>query len=248
MFFMLLLSALIVGMSLGLLGAGGSILTVPALILLLGLDEKSAIASSLFIVASIAFIGALNAIKNGSLNLKVLGLFALSSLPASAVAAYIGVLLPAGLQTLLLTFVMLLAAIKMIRPGANNQVQVFKLNATIFAGVGAGFITGLVGVGGGFLIVPALVLFAGLSMQQAVANSLALIAINGSSAFIALQLSGQMPTLDWMIIAVMAGVGAIAVAIGQQLSGKLNQRFLKRCFAGLLMLVAAVMLVDILIF
>lgn len=239
MFLMLLISALIIGLSLGLLGAGGSILTVPALMLLIGLDEKSAIASSLFIVAGIACVGAIKALKSKALNLKVLGAFGLSSLPAAGVGAHIGVLLPNGGQTLLLIAIMLFSASKMLRAKGAGQPGELNLKVVFLSGIGAGLLTGIVGIGGGFLIVPALVLFAGLSMQQATANSLALITLNGGGAFVTLFASSQMPSLDWQIIAVMTGVGAVSVWVGQGISAKMNQKLLKRCFGVLLIMVAA---------
>ena len=245
MFLMLLLSALIVGLSLGLLGAGGSILTVPALMLLLGMGEKSAIASSLAIVSLIAITGIFAALRQKTLQPKILLWFVLTSLPAASIGAYLGTLLANGIQTILLSIVMLLAASKMfsntsILPSGDTQLQ--KL---LFAGAVTGLVTGLVGVGGGFLIVPALVIYAGLTMQQAVANSLALIALNGATAFFTLQLGQQMPEIDWMVIGVMAGVGSVAVIVGQQIASKLDQLLLKRIFASLLVLVALGLIVNL---
>jgi hypothetical protein len=248
MFLMLLVSALIVGMSLGLLGAGGSILTVPALMLLLEMTEKTAIASSLAIVALIAFTGVLSAIKHKTLQPKILFWFVVSSLPAAAIGAYLGTLFANGVQTVLLTIVMLLAAKKMfssspIRP--LDQIQIPKL---LFAGALTGLVTGLVGVGGGFLIVPALVIYAGLTMQQAIANSLLLIALNASTAFVTLYFGPQMPAIDWTVIGVMAGVGSVAVIAGQTLANKLDQKLLKRVFASLLVLVALSLLINLFLF
>ena len=245
MFLMLLLSALIVGMSLGLLGAGGSILTVPALMLLLGMNEKTAIACSLAIVALIAFTGIFTALKQKTLQPRLLFWFVISSLPAAATGAYLGTLFANGVQTVLLTVVMLLAAWKMfslspIRPAEKTQIP--KL---LFAGAMTGLVTGLVGVGGGFLIVPALVIFAGLTMQQAVANSLLLIALNASTAFATLNFGPQMPTIDWTVIGVMGAVGSVAVIAGQKLASKLNQKLLKRIFASLLVFIAISLLINL---
>lgn len=245
MFLMLLISALIVGISLGLLGAGGSILTVPALMLLLGMNEKTAITSSLAIVALIAFTGIFSALKQKTLKPKILFWFVISSLPAAAIGAYLGTLFPNGLQTVLLTIVMLLAANKMFSNSPIQPTNNAQLPKLLFAGALTGLVTGLVGVGGGFLIVPALVLYAGLTMQQAVANSLVLIALNAATAFATLYFGPQMPAIDWTVIGVMAGVGSIAVVAGQQLANKLDQKLLKRIFASLLVLVAISLLINL---
>ncbi|MDC0602385.1 sulfite exporter TauE/SafE family protein [Aliiglaciecola sp.] len=245
MFVMLLLSALIVGLSLGLLGAGGSILTVPALMLLLGMEEKVAIASSLIIVAAIAFTGLLNAARKKVLETNILLWFALASIPAASIGAYMGVLLPEGMQTILLVIVMLFAAYKMFFP--NTQPNAYQQNKVklLVSGAAAGLVTGLVGVGGGFLMVPALIIYAGLNMQKAVANSLVLIAINASFAFITLQLSNQSMQLDWLVIAVMAIVGSLSVLIGQKVASKLNQQLLKRAFALILLFVGVGLLIHL---
>lgn len=244
MFVMLLFSALIIGLSLGLLGAGGSILTVPALVLLLGMNEKSAIASSLAIVSLIALTGMLNAVKKGALLPEALVWFGLISMPAASLGAYLGVLLPDGLQTLLLTLVMIVAAVKMVRSSKVDDRSNYSRKRLLVAGGLAGAVTGIVGIGGGFLIVPALVLYAGLTMQQAVANSLVLILINGSVAFMTLLASPHTPQIDWLVILVMALIGSMAVLVGQRVSGKLNQRRLKKGFAVLLIIVAVSLLTE----
>lgn len=245
MFVMLLLSALIVGLSLGLLGAGGSILTVPALMLLLGMEEKLAIASSLIIVAVIAFTGLLNAARKKVLETNILLWFALASIPAASIGAYMGVLLPEGMQTILLVIVMLFAAYKMFFP--NTQPNAYQRNKVklLVSGAAAGLVTGLVGVGGGFLMVPALIIYAGLTMQKSVANSLVLIAINASFAFITLQLSNPSIQLDWLVIVVMATVGSLSVLIGQKVASKLNQQLLKRGFALILLFVGVGLLIHL---
>lgn len=245
MFMMLLVSALIVGISLGLLGAGGSILTVPALMLLMGMNEKTAIACSLAIVGLIAFSGIFSSIKNKTLQPKILFWFILSSLPAASFGAYLGALFADGMQTLILIAVMLLAASRMFLNSSIQPTQNTQIPKLLFAGALTGLVTGIVGVGGGFLIVPALVVFAGLTMQQAVANSLLLIALNATTAFGTLYVSPQMPEIDWTVIAVMAAVGSVAVVAGQSLAHTLEQRLLKGIFASLLVLVAISLLVNL---
>lgn len=244
MWLMLLLSAVIIGLSLGLLGAGGSILTVPALTLFLGMDEKTAVTSSLMIVGLIALVGTVKAYRDGELDKRLIISFGLVSLPFAAFGARLGMWMPPGGQTLLLVTVMLVVSFKILRNKNSTAPPKTSTLALLIAAGAVGLITGIVGVGGGFLIVPALVLFAGVSMKIAVANSLALIVINAITAFIAIEVSEQSPHLDWLVILTMAGVGAIAVLAGQRLASGIEQHLLKRGFAVILVGLSIWLIVD----
>lgn len=243
---MLLLSAVIIGLSLGLLGAGGSILTVPALTLLLGMDEKTAVTSSLMIVGLIAVVGALKAYRRDQLNKRILFSFGLVSLPFAAIGAQIGIWMPTGGQTLLLIVVMVIAALNMLIN--KNQVSAATTEpnniALLTVASAVGLLTGIVGVGGGFLIVPALLIFAAVNMTTAVANSLVLIMINSISAFLAINLSNHAVTLNWVVILTMAVVGACAVLAGQNLAARLPQQLLKRGFALILIGLSIWLIID----
>jgi uncharacterized membrane protein YfcA len=241
---MLLLSAVIIGLSLGLLGAGGSILTVPALTLFLGMDEKTAVTSSLMIVGLIALVGALRAFQQGALDKRLIFSFGLVSLPFAAIGARLGMWMPTGGQTLLLVAVMLIVSLKMLHNKASPAATKPSTFALLTAAAAVGLLTGIVGVGGGFLIVPALLVFAGVNMTTAVANSLVLIVINGITAFLAISLSDQSPTLNWVIILTMAGVGAVAVLAGQNLASRLPQQLLKRGFALILVGLSIWLIID----
>lgn len=241
---MLLLSAVIIGLSLGLLGAGGSILTVPALTLILGMDEKTAVTSSLMIVGLIALVGALRAFQQGELDKRLIFSFGLVSLPFAAIGARLGMWMPTGGQTLLLVAVMLIVSLKMLHNKASPATTKPSTFALLTAAAAVGLLTGIVGVGGGFLIVPALLVFAGVSMTTAVANSLVLIVINGITAFLAISLSDQSPTLNWVIILTMAGVGAVAVLAGQNLASRLPQQLLKRGFGLILVGLSIWLIID----
>jgi len=241
---MLLLSSIIIGLSLGLLGAGGSILTVPALTLILGMEEKTAVTSSLMIVGLIALVGALKAYRQGELQKRLIFSFGLVSLPFAALGARLGMWMPAGGQTLLLVGVMLIVSLKMLRNKTSAAATTPSTVALLIAAAAVGLLTGIVGVGGGFLIVPALLVFAGVNMTTAVANSLALIVINGITAFLTISLSNQSPTLDWVVILTMAGVGAIAVLAGQNLASHLPQQLLKRGFAMILLGLSVWLIID----
>ena len=242
---MLILASLVVGLSLGLMGAGGSILTVPLLMLLMGMGEKAAIVHGLLIVPAIAAVGASVAARRGGVNVRVLGLFALSSMPAASLGAFLGMQLPNGIQTLILAVLMMFAAFKMIASSRNTSTPQISRVRLLFAGGGAGLLTGLVGVGGGFLIVPALVLYAGLSMHSAVANSLILIVLNALLAFVTASSTNAAVMIEWHVVAVMSGIGGIAVAAAQITGAMISQVTLKRGFAYCLMLISVGMALNV---
>lgn len=236
-----MLSGVIIGLSLGVLGAGGAILTVPALVFLVGLDEKAAIAHSLVVVGVIAFTGSLiNLRRRDSMpDGKTLLLFALSSAPSAALGALLGAVISANWQMGILVMLMIVAATKMLRaPSTNNTTNAGALKI-LAVGAGTGAITGLVGVGGGFLIVPALVLFAGLSMIRATATSLVLIVLNTLVAATALIVSDNAPQWHGGILLTLCGFGVAGVIAGQFIAGKLPAQKVRRMFAWCLLLIAA---------
>ncbi|MEH6713907.1 MAG: sulfite exporter TauE/SafE family protein [Paraglaciecola polaris] len=242
---MLLVSAGLIGLSLGLLGAGGSILTVPALTLFLGLDEKSAITSSMIIIGMIAAVGSIRAYRNGALDKRIITSFGIVSLPFAALGARLGIWMPPGSQTVLLVAIMAVVALKMLADKPPVPGKSPSSWALLSAAATVGLITGVVGVGGGFLIVPALVIFAGANMQSAVSNSLLLIVINSATAFASIALSEQSPELNWLIILTMTGVGAASVLAGQSISSRLDQHKLKRGFSILIVVVAIWLLANL---
>jgi uncharacterized membrane protein YfcA len=276
--------AALVGLSLGLLGSGGAILTVPILVYLVGHDEKTAIAESLAIVGAIALAGALRAAARRRLdfgNALLLGVPGIIGTYAGATAArYI----PGAMQLVMLAVLMLTAAVLMFlsgrsRAAAANGAQPVEIDATAEAderhggddgpggasraaaprtiaviaaqGVGLGIATGLVGIGGGFLIVPMLVLIRRVPMATAIGTSLAIIALNSATGF-AKYLTmmgkpagpgGQIFHVDWHIVAVFSAVGVIGSLVGGSLAGVIPQRTLKRIFAMFLVGMAAYILV-----
>lgn len=244
MFAMLIIAALLVGLSLGLIGAGGSILAVPMLMLVLDMSEKVAIKHALLIVGLIALVGVFNGARAKHLRLKALVWFALTSIPSASVGAYVGYLLVPGLQTLLLITMMLISATKMLKQGAITPHPYHSRHRILMAGAVAGFATGIVGIGGGFLIVPALVLFAGLSMQQAVANSLLLIFINALVAYLTLGAVAQLVDMNYLVIVVMTATGMLAVLGGQYIAANIPQETLKKVFAYCLFGVAALLALN----
>ena len=175
-----LISASFVGLSLGVLGSGGAILTVPLLMYGLGYTEKLAIASALIIVGSISATTALIGIKQRKVNWTLVLYFGGPSMVSAYVGAWASSYVSGQAQVIVLAVIMLAAAWKMFR---SFQMQIPHKISRLFIimqGIGVVLLTGFVGVGGGFLIVPALVLLGGITMKQAVFTSVVVISINSA--------------------------------------------------------------------
>lgn len=258
------LGAAAVGISLGLLGSGGAILTVPILVYLVGHDEKSAIAESLAIVGTIALIGAARAAGQGRVDFRSAALLAIPGVFGTYLGASAAQFIPGGVQLLLLAALMLTASRLMFRGASASTAEVGVMapkpsdrsgpaaTGIIAAqGVGLGLVTGLVGVGGGFLIVPVLVLIRRVPMPTAIGTSLAIIAVNSSIGLLkylrVLQggadagLSG--PRVDWSIVLVFSAVGIAGSLVGNLVSGRIDPRTLRRMFAVFLVVMAGYIVV-----
>ncbi len=238
--------ALLIGLSLGLLGSGGSILTVPVLVYVLGQDEKLAIAGSLGIVAAISSLGAIPYARRREVSWRSLLLFGLPGIAGTWSGAFLSRYVSGSFQLLLFACVMLIAAWFMLRPERQLVATPAPRRPHWIAldGLVVGLITGLVGVGGGFLIVPALVLLGGLPMRIAVGTSLLLIALKSAAGFVQYlaQLAAAGRSIDWQVFAVFTAVGALGSLLGERLGGRLPQALLRRLFGALLVAVAAFML------
>jgi len=246
------LLALCVGLSLGLLGGGGSILTVPIFRYALGTGVKESIGMSLGVVSVTSLVGALRHWHKGNLDLKALVAFA----PAAIISTYGGAKLahyvPPAVQMVGLGMAMATAAVLMWSGGVSSLVSSAgapaepaepvspRPEAIIGIGLGLGFMTGLLGVGGGFLIVPALVVLLGLDIKQAIGTSLGVIALNAASGFIGCL--GQV-TMDWTLMAGFTGTAIIGVFAGAALVPKVSQQQLRRGFAVFLIAVAVYILI-----
>jgi uncharacterized protein len=234
---LLLLSyGLAVGISLGLTGGGGSVITVPLLVYLVGEPVHAAIPTSLVIVGGTAFSGYLGRMSQAnSADGVIVGLFGL----LGAVAGRIGSQLFSGRMLLLLfACIMLIASIFMFRSKTYEARDDSKRNWFLVGAVGIsiGLLTGFLGIGGGFLIVPGLVLGLGMHMRAAIPTSLLVIAINCASSLIA-PLFGQAPGaglsagIDWHVALIFLIGGLVGSAAGGALASRLNQLALKRVFA-----------------
>ena len=238
-----LILAIAIGFVLGLLGAGGSILAVPALTILLHFTPKEAVVISLSMVAVAAFAGAVGAFVRGTLPLAT-GLTVGIAATAGAVGGgFAGADLAAATQLRMLGIVMLVAAALMLRrpviPTAPTERR--PLAVMLLLGFPLGMLTGLIGVGGGFLIVPALVILAGLPMLEAAGASLVVITMAAASGLIG-YLGNTPLALSFIIpFALLAAAGTLA---GGAIAHRLPQRRLQQVFAATLVVLGSYVLIS----
>ena len=231
-----LLGAVAIGLVMGLLGSGGSILTVPILVYLAGQPDKVAIAESLAIVGAIATVGAAGYARQRLVDWRSVAGFGLPGIVGTYGGAVLAARVSGAVQLALFGVVMLAAAAAMLRrreapEGTARRVPPAWLVALLGAAVGV--VTGLVGVGGGFMIVPALVLLVGLGMRLAVGTSLSIIVLNSAVGFLKHldTLSAAGGAVDWRLVAVFTSIGIVGSLAGVRLSGRVPQAALRRGFA-----------------
>jgi len=220
----------LIGLSLGLTGAGGSIITLPVLVYLAGVPPREAVGLSLFVVGGAALVGALQRLKAGEVHLKAAVMFALSGMVGAAVGARFTGMISGRALMMIFASLMLVVAIHILKgekldhPG-GAQCDPWKC---LFAGLGVGVLTGFIGVGGGFLLMPALVKFARLPLRIATGTSLAVISFNSASGFISH--FGEAPP-RWSIAVVFAAIAAVGVLVGSYYARKLPVVRLRQAFA-----------------
>lgn len=224
-------------MSLGLLGSGGSVLTVPILVYVVGESPKLAVAASLVIVGAIAAVGAVIAARRRQVDWRHVVYFGLPGIAATYAGAWVSHFVSGAVQMIVFAVVMGLASWTMLRPAAAGRQVAHRHRVWLLAaGAGVGAITGFVGVGGGFLFVPALVILGGLSMHRAVGTSLAVIAVNAASGFAGhyLQLAAAGIRIPWNTIAVFTAIGIAGSVAGHFAGRRLANESLRRAFGVLL--------------
>ena len=224
------------------LGGGGSVLTVPVFVYVLGFDAKEAIAMTLPVVGVTSLVGAASHWRAGTIRIPTAFLFGAAAMTGSFLSArFLAPLVSGQLQLFMLASVMLAASFSMYRggpPGHAHPARVEPVRlVTVALAVGA--LTGLVGIGGGFLIVPALVLLAGIPMKEAVGTSLLVIALNTFSGW--LGYAGQ-TRFRWGFLAVFTLVAIAGILVGARLVPHVPAARLKRAFAIFLLFVAAFVL------
>lgn len=247
-----------IGISLGLIGGGGSILTVPVLVYLFQIDPLLATSYSLFIVGSTSAVGAVPYFRNNLVDFQTALYFGLHSIiTVFLTRLYIIEAIPNHLFQigsfeitknmgimLLFAILMLFAALKMIK---GNQVDESKkisqrsVLPLVFQGAAVGFISGLVGAGGGFLIIPALIIFNQMPMKKAVGTSLLIIAANSLFGFI-----GKLDfhLINWTFLLTLSGIAITGILIGSKLSQKIDGKKLKPAFGWFVLLMGIVVIIQ----
>lgn len=249
------LLAAIVGISLGLIGSGGSILTLPILVYIMGVDTVSATAYSLFIVGTTALVGGIRNVMQKTVHFPTVLVFGLPSIAAVYVTRnwllpiipdtllHIGnfaLTKPVALM-LLFAVVMVMASLSMIRSGRRNMeptANASEIRARfimLFRGVQVGMLTGLLGAGGGFLVIPVLVLHAGMNMSSAIGTSLFIVALNSLFGFTLEWISGF--PMNWTLIAVFSASALLGVLVGSSISAKVSSAKLKTAFGWFVLVI-----------
>ena len=247
------IGAFVVGLVLGLSGGGGSIITVPVMVYLVGINPVTATAYSLFVVGCTSSIGALQNFRKKLVDVKTAIIFAI---PAFTVVYLTRRYLVPAIPDIVFTFndfivtkdifimaffaiIMILASLSMLRskrdipnPGFKSNINVPKL---IIIGVGVGLLTGIVGAGGGFLIIPALVILAKLPMKTAIGTSLFIISINSLIGF-----TGDLQNreIDWQFLLIFTAISILGIIVGVYASKFISGTKLKKGFGWFTLIVA----------
>jgi len=239
--------ALIVGFVLGLLGGGGSILAVPTFLYVFHVDPKPAIAMSLVVVGMSALVGFLTHWRQGTVNVRIAVAFGALAMVGSFAGARAARFVPASVQLAMFAAFALTAAVMMLRDSlraraTQTSAAVGPQRFTPLLGVEAvavGVLTALIGAGGGFLIVPALVVLAKVPIKEAVGTSLVVITMNTITGF--LGYVGHVP-IAWIDVALFTGVAVIGILAGTRLVRYVSQAQLRRALSVFLLIMATLIL------
>jgi len=256
-------ASLLIGISLGLIGGGGSILTVPVLVYLFGMEAASATVYSLFIVGSTSAIGSISYWSKRLVSIRTAAVFGIASVLAvfltrkyivTAIPQYIlsigGLVVTKGMLLLLLfAILMVFASYSMIRKKRDMAVEgpgkQPHYPMVLLQGIGTGIVTGLVGAGGGFLIIPALVNFLKMPMKAAVGTSLVIIAVNSLSGFF-FSLSGT--GIQWPLLLRISAIAVSGILIGGYIATKIEGRKLKPVFGWFVLIMGVYILIKEILF
>lgn len=254
------ISSILIGISLGLIGSGGSILTVPVLVYMFGVDAVIATSYSLFIVGFTSAVGSVGYFKKGLVNIKTAIVFGAPSIVAVFLTrAYIVPAIPKEvfsvgdfmvtksiLMLLLFAILMIAASYSMIKKNKNTTEedlgpQKFNYPVILVEGAIVGLVTGLVGAGGGFLIIPALVLLSKLPMKEAVGTSLVIIAAKSLIGFFG---EGGDSEINWTLLAMVSAFATVGIFIGIYLSKKIDGAKLKPIFGWFVLLMGIYIIIK----
>jgi uncharacterized membrane protein YfcA len=243
-----LLLAALIGLSLGLLGGGGSILTVPIFVYVLGFGAKEAIAMSLAVVGVTSLFGTIGHWREGDVKVRVALSFGAVAMAGTYLGARLAVFFSGAAQLILFAAVMMVAAFFMFRdktPAAGGgeteaaSVKEMALGLIVIEGLAVGVLTGLVGVGGGFLIVPALVLLGKVPMKAAVGTSLLVIAMKSAAGFVGYLGQVEIP---WAFMGLFTAIAIAGSFGGAYVARFVPQETLKKVFAAFLVVMGVFIL------
>ncbi|MDX1881977.1 sulfite exporter TauE/SafE family protein [Mycolicibacterium sp. 120270] len=235
--------AVLVGVSLGLLGGGGSILTVPLLAYVAGMDAKQAIATSLLVVGTTSAVGAISHAKAGRVQWRTGLIFGAAGMAGAYGGGLLGQFIPGSVLLLGFAAMMIATAIAMLRgrksTTAADKAHRIPVAKVVAEGLAVGLVTGLVGAGGGFLVVPALALLGGLPMPIAVGTSLVVIAMKSFAGFGGYLASVQ---IDWAVAGMVTAAAVVGGLVGARLSGRLDPDLLRKAFGWFVLAMSSLIL------
>ncbi|MBC6415640.1 MAG: sulfite exporter TauE/SafE family protein [Bdellovibrionales bacterium] len=233
--------AVFIGFLLGIMGGGGSILIIPVFIYLLKMDPKLSIGLSLGIVGITSFIGVLNHYRKSHVSFKTVVVFAPFTMLGAYLSSYISSFIPGPSQLLFFATVMFACSLMMIQE--KQKIEIKKKNPFLIGTIAfvIGIISGIAGVGGGFLIVPSLVILVQLPMKKAVGTSLAVISLSALTAFSNYITQLEIPWLFFISFTVLSGVG---ISLGSHFVPYISQQKLKKSFGFFLILMSLFILLT----
>lgn len=240
-----LLLSVLIGLSLGLLGGGGSILTVPILTYVAGMNPKEAIAASLFVVGVTSAVSAVTHARKGRVKWRTGLIFGAAGMAGAFGGGLLGGHIPGTILMIAFALMMVATSLAMIRGrrdvSAATHTNDLPVGKVLLEGLVVGLVTGLVGAGGGFLVVPALALLGGLSMPVAVGTSLVVITMKSFAG-----LGGYLTSvsLDWALVGGVTAAAILGSFIGARLAGRIPEAALRRGFGIFVLLMGVFVLVQ----
>lgn len=239
----------LIGASLGLLGSGGSIVTLPVLVYVAGVPVSEAVVMSLIIVGATSLVGAVMSFRRGDVELPTTSLFAAAGMVGALFGSPLTHLVAPAMLMLIFASLMLVIGGRMLWRGRSSTHDLAETTSgrpksqrirVVLMGFAVGVLTGFLGVGGGFLIVPALTLLGGLSVKKAMGSSLAIIALNSAAG-----LAGHAAELqgDWGVLAPFLVVALLGMLVSHQFAGRLSERALRLTFGWSVVTVGGVLLI-----
>lgn len=239
--------SVVIGLSLGVLGGGGSILTVPILVYVAGFEAKEAIAASLFVVGVTSAVSVLSHARGGRVMWRTGLIFGAAGMAGAFVGGLLGGHIPGQILLIAFAIMMVATSVAMLRgrkkknDGAPAVRHELPLGRVLLDGAVVGLVTGLVGAGGGFLVVPALVLLGGLPMSVAVGTSLVVIAMKSFAG-----LAGYLTTvqLDWGITLGVTAAAIVGTLAGSRLAGRIPEAALRKAFGWFVLAMGTFVLIQ----